>query len=205
MPRMGVACYLTTLLLVVPASAIAKDESSQAAAERKARTLEEHASAGDDPGPQGPTITKAEAQAVDPSGERPLDDPLTCLARTLYWEAKGESDAGMRAVANVVLNRLGHEGFPDTVCGVVKQGQETGACQFSWWCDGRSDDTEEPEPYAQAKEIARRALNGQLEDATDGALYFHHSRLDPPWAGEYIKTTRVGDHLFYKPTYGDAR
>jgi spore germination cell wall hydrolase CwlJ-like protein len=44
-----------------------------------------------------------------------------------------------------------------------------------------------------------------LEDATDGALYFHHSRLNPPWASEYIQTTRVGDHLFYKPAGGDAK
>ena len=63
----------------------------------------------------------------------------------------------MEAIANVVMNRLGHKGFPNTICGVVKQGKEQGACQFSWWCDGRPDDAKEDEPCSHAKEIARKA------------------------------------------------
>ncbi len=51
-----------------------------------------------------------------------MDDAITCLARSIYWEAKGKDSTDMEAVANVVMNRLGHEGFPDTVCAVVKQG-----------------------------------------------------------------------------------
>ena len=85
----------------------------------------------------------------------------------------------MEAIANVVMNRLGHKGFPNTICGVVKQGHEQGACQFSWWCDGRSDDAKEDESYALAKEIARKALNRQLKDRTGGAMYFHHRKATP--------------------------
>ena len=88
----------------------------------------------------------------------------------------------MEAIANVVMNRLGHDGFPDTVCSVVKQGHEQGQCQFSWWCDGRSDSAFEEDPYKISKEIARRALNLQLTDATGGALYFHHRNVNPKWA-----------------------
>ena len=111
----------------------------------------------------------------------------------------------MEAIASVVMNRLGHDGFPDTVCGVVKQGHEQGLCQFSWWCDGRSDSAFEEEPYKVSKEIARRALNLQLPDRTGGALYFHHRNVNPSWAAEYIKTDEVGEFAFYKPHDGDAR
>lgn len=150
-------------------------------------------------------ISRSEAQAVDPAGAAPLDDALTCLARSIYWEAKGGTSDDMEAVANVVVNRLGHKGFPDTVCEVVKQGSEQHACQFSWWCDGRSDQVEEDAPYAVAKEIARKALNQQLPDHTHGAMYFHDSSASPAWAKEYVKTAKIGKFSFYKPRDGDAR
>lgn len=150
-------------------------------------------------------ITMTEVQTVDPLGKEPLDKAIICLSRTIYWEAKGEGSAGMEAIANVVMNRLGHEGFPNTICEIVRQGHEQGACQFSWWCDGRSDDAEEDKPYAIAKEITRKALNRQLTDRTNGALYFHQWRLTPNWSAIYIKTTRIGNHVFYKPHDGDAK
>jgi spore germination cell wall hydrolase CwlJ-like protein len=103
------------------------------------------------------------------------------------------------------MNRLGHKGFPNTICEVVRQGHERGACQFSWWCDGRSDDTEEDKPYAIAKEIARKALNRQLPDLTGGAMYFHQRKLTPGWSGKYIKTVEIGEHVFYKPHGGAAK
>lgn len=105
----------------------------------------------------------------------------------------------MEAVANVVMNRLGHEGFPDTVCEVVTQGSEQGTCQFSWWCDGRSDHVVEEDRYEIAREVARQALNQQLPDRTDGALYFHQREVSPLWATEYIKTGEIGEFIFYKP------
>jgi spore germination cell wall hydrolase CwlJ-like protein len=103
------------------------------------------------------------------------------------------------------MNRLGHEGFPDTVCAVVKQGSETRNCQFSWWCDGRSDQVEEESQYTIAKEIARKALNKQLNDRTHGAMYFHDRNVKPAWARKYIKTTETSMFLFYKPRAGSAK
>ena len=67
------------------------------------------------------------------------EQAIGCLALAMYWEAKAEGAEGMRAVAAVVLNRVAHPEFPRTVCGVVKQGGERPPCQFSWWCDGKSD------------------------------------------------------------------
>lgn len=143
-------------------------------------------------------ISKASARAIDPNGQRPLDDPLTCLARAAYWEAKGEGKSGMQGIVNVVINRAADPRFPDSLCGVVKQGGETGSCQFSWWCDGRSDDVHELEAYAQARDVARQALNQQLEDTTDGALYFHARYTTPYWAKRFVRTARIGQHLFYR-------
>jgi len=181
--------------------------SGPKATEQKAAALEQNAAAGGDntvPS-RSEIIGKTEVQAVDPLGKEQLDDAITCLARTIYWEARGEDPASMEAVASVVMNRLGHEGFPNRVCAVVRQGNEQGACQFSWWCDGRSDQAKEDESYATAKEIARKALNLQLRDRTRGALYFHHRNVTPGWSTKYIKTAEIGKFVFYKPRGGDAK
>lgn len=206
MGQIWAAVWVATFLLVGQATAADQAQKAETA-KSKAEVLEEKAS------PDGskvlPTpaqiITKPQAQAVDPTGKEILDDAIPCLARSIYWEAKGKDDASMEAIANVVMNRIGHEGFPNTICGVVKQGHEQGACQFSWWCDGRSDDAKEEESYSHAKEIARKALNRQLKDRTGGALYFHYRKAVPNWSKEYIRTVEVGEHVFYKPAGGGAK
>ncbi|MHC8294508.1 cell wall hydrolase [Pseudomonas sp. LB3P58] len=198
-------CFAITLLA---GHAIASEqEQKKQVAEDKAEVLEQKAAekGTDVPVPKSETITTSEAQAVDPAGQSPMDDAITCLARSIYWESKGKSPADMEAVASVVMNRLGHEGFPDTVCAVVKQGSETKNCQFSWWCDGRSDQVQEETQYAIAKEIARKALNKQLNDRTHGAMYFHDRKVKPAWARKYIKTTETSMFLFYKPRGGTAK
>lgn len=200
---------LACLSILLPMSqALAAGEAQQAAAaEHKAKSVEQKVATEGPQAPRAPAqaITKAEAQAVDRSGAKPLDDPITCLARTIYWEARGDGKGSMEAIASLVMNRVGHEGFPSTVCGVVKQGKEHGACQFSWWCDGRPDSAQEEKSYERAKEIARQAINGQLKDPTGGALYFHHKGSAPDWARKYIKTAEIGDHVFYKPPGGNAK
>ncbi|MEC9483769.1 MAG: cell wall hydrolase [Halomonas sp.] len=201
---------LATCLVVLGLSgqSIAAEPAQRAAiAEQKAEVLEQEASSqgnGEIPS-VAEQITPPGAQAVDPAGEAPLDDAITCLARTIYWEARGEHARDMESVANVVMNRLGYEGFPDTVCAVVRQGSEQGNCQFSWWCDGRSDSAQEEVSYELAKEIARKALNQQLKDRTGGALYFHHRGVSPGWADEFIVTLEEGDFVFYRPGAGEAR
>ncbi|MBC3483165.1 MULTISPECIES: cell wall hydrolase [unclassified Pseudomonas] len=194
---------LTSALLAGPVHAV--DTAKAAVAEDKAEVLEEKVVEDAPPPKKAETITPGEVKAVDPAGKSPLDDSITCLARTIYWEAKGADAKDMTAVASVVLNRLGHDGFPDTICGVVKQGVETKACQFSWWCDGRSDQVEEAQRYDIAKEIARKALNQQLKDPTGGALYFHDRNVHPQWAKAYRRTAETTHFLFYKPHQALAR
>ena len=203
--KLVATCFAITLLC---GQVLATDqEQKKQAAEEKAQVLEQKAveQGSETPVPKSEAITASEAQAVDPAGAAPLDDAITCLARSIYWEAKGEAAAEMEAVASVVMNRLGHEGFPDTVCAVVKQGSETHACQFSWWCDGRTDQVKEDEQYALAKDVARKALNKQLTDRTQGALYFHDRSVQPAWAKEYIKTAETRKFLFYRPHGGKTR
>ncbi|MFV3381374.1 cell wall hydrolase [Pseudomonas sp. NY15354] len=194
---------LTLALLAGPLHAA--DSPKAAVAEDKAQVLEEKVVEDAPPPKKKETLTPSEVKAVDPAGQSPLDDSITCLARTIYWESKGANAQDMTAVASVVLNRLGHEGFPNTVCGVVKQGLETKACQFSWWCDGRPDQVEEEQRYAVAKEIARKALNQQSKDPTGGALYFHDRTVRPEWAKAYRKTAETTHFLFYKPNQAVAR
>ncbi|MGV8920542.1 MAG: cell wall hydrolase [Pseudomonas sp.] len=195
------------VLVLLGGQAIAANQTQkQTVAEDKAEILEQKAAEGSEAAaPNAQAISRSGAQAVDPAGAAPLDDAITCLARSIYWEAKGQELTDMQAVASVIMNRLGHAGFPDTVCAVVKQGSELHACQFSWWCDGRLDQVQEDAAYVIAKEVTRKALNQQLPDRTHGAMYFHDQSVKPYWAKEYIKTAQIGRFLFYKPPAGTAR
>lgn len=193
----GMLC-VAALLIGGPTLAGETRQKAQAA-ETKAEALEEKAASQAPVPADTPPITRSEARAVDPAGEAPLDDPITCLARSIYWEAKGAPAQDMESVANVVMNRLGDKSFPKTVCAVVKQGSESRSCQFSWWCDGRPDEAVEEDRFTLAREIARKALNGQLQDRTDGALYFHDRNVSPSWAKKFTRTAQTKRLLFYKP------
>lgn len=187
------------LVLGVALPAVAEDAGGA-----KGKTLEqlkelEGQAAGTAEGSSAAPLSKAAAAAVDPKGAAPLDDPLTCLARTIYWEAKGEDVAVMEGVANVVMNRLADPEFPGTICEVVTQGKDGGPCQFAWWCDGSSDKVEEPDRYAITTEVARRALNQDLPDRTEGALFFHGKEAPPDWTRKMTRTARIGDLVFYRP------
>ncbi len=147
--------------------------------------------------------------AEPPAASLPADDRRTadlntqldaasrhCLALTLYWEARGEGRAGMQAVGAVVLNRVDDHRFPDTVCGVVKQGGETPPCQFSWWCDGRSDRPSNGRSWAAALALADEMLTARPRDPTRGALFFHSTSIDSPW--RRTRTAHIGNHVFYR-------
>jgi spore germination cell wall hydrolase CwlJ-like protein len=200
-----VAIAVATLTLFALGEATGADQAKTT--KDKAQILEKKAAEGTGKTPTSPAviIKKEEAQAVDPSGAGALNDAITCLSRTIYWEARGADNADMEAIANVVMNRVGHDGFPDTVCGVVKQGREKGACQFSWWCDRRSDEAKDDKTYDLAKEVSRKALNGLLTDRTGGALYFHQRTVTPGWSKKYIKTAKIGRFVFYKPPGAKAK
>jgi spore germination cell wall hydrolase CwlJ-like protein len=130
-----------------------------------------------------------------------IAEALLCLSLNLYHEAKNQSFAGMVAVGNVVMNRVASPKFPNTVCGVIKQGGERRRhrCQFSWYCDGKPDKPYNKLLYDRSEEIARLILNGAINDITDGALYYHATYVSPRWAKKFKRTVRIDDHIFYKP------
>jgi spore germination cell wall hydrolase CwlJ-like protein len=120
-----------------------------------------------------------------------------CLALALYWEARAAGRPGMVPVGWVVLNRARHPEFPRSVCGVVREGTG-GACQFSFWCDGRSDAPREAESWALARAVARELLTAPPRDPTRGALYFHATSVSPSWARTRERTARIGGHVYYR-------
>lgn len=126
------------------------------------------------------------------------DDDLYCLALSLYWEARGEGRDGMVAVGSVVLNRMRHESFPDSPCKVVYEGGETPPCQFSWWCDGKSDRPRSATSWAKARELAQELLTDPPPDPTEGALFFHSVNIKAPWHIERTRTVQIGRHVYYR-------
>lgn len=131
-----------------------------------------------------------------PAKANPVE--LECLAKALYFEARGEPVAGQQAVAEVILNRRDSGQFPRTVCGVVTQ-SNSGGCQFSYQCSGRGQTIREKAAYARAEKIAEAALIGAPRDLTDGATYFHARSVSPNWSRRFVRTTRIGAHIFYRP------
>lgn len=196
----SITIALCTAVGLYGTQVMASQDRKAEAAVSKAEILERKVSPKSDSSRgRTPTISRAEAKAVDPDGDGPLEDAITCMARSIYWESKGLAREKMEAVASVVMNRVAAEDFPNTVCEVVKQGAESGPCQFSWWCDGRPDSVQEEEPYSVAVDVARRTLNQQVSDPTDGALYFHDQSVRPSWASTFSLTKEAGGLLFYKP------
>jgi N-acetylmuramoyl-L-alanine amidase len=128
---------------------------------------------------------------------RAADDAAQCLALATYWESKGCSRADMTAVGWVVLNRMADPEFPDAVCPVVKEGGETPPCQFSWWCDGKSDQPEAGDDWRLARTVAEQLLSAPPADPTGGALFFHSKDIEAPW-DDRQETAEVDCHIFYK-------
>lgn len=124
---------------------------------------------------------------------------LYCLTEALYFEARGETIEGQAAVAEVVLTRVDSKYWPDTVCGVVAQGDErrTG-CQFSYRCDGKPEKIEDEEAWDTAGRIAKLMLQGAPRRWTGRATHYHADYVAPGWARTMEQTTKVGVHVFYR-------
>ena len=128
-----------------------------------------------------------------------LQNELRCLALNIYFEARSEPESGQRAVGHVVINRVAHPKYPDSVCKVVQQGGEKmlHRCQFSWWCDGQSDRPMNQEAWVKSLRLAWKVYFGVLEDTTGGALWYHATYVKPYWSDSLFKGNRIGQHVFY--------
>ena len=128
-----------------------------------------------------------------------LTAALMCLAQAVFFEARGEPFVGKVAVASVVMNRTLDPRFPNDVCAVVKQGPLKNKCQFSFYCDGKSDEINMG--LRSAKEsvaVAYFILSGQGLDVTGGATLYHATYVQPYWASQKTRTVRIDKHIFYK-------
>ena len=150
-------------------------------------------------------------------------DEMHCLAKNIYFEARGESIKGKIAVANVTMNRVDSPKYPNTICGVVYQAkyskwwqQHNGTlvpirnqCQFSWYCDGKADALYltnskgeiikgNMQAWTDSLQIAEDSIRGNITDLTLGAThYFNPDLADPYWAYHYTKLTEIESHDFY--------
>jgi spore germination cell wall hydrolase CwlJ-like protein len=130
-----------------------------------------------------------------------------CLANAVYFEARGESVRGQIAVAQVVMNRVFSEFYPNSVCDVVYQNAHRyNACQFTFACDRIRDVVTEPDAWERAKRIAKGTLDGELWlDNIGKATHYHAYWVRPWWIRTMRKLHRIGVHTFYRPRrWGDG-
>ena len=122
-----------------------------------------------------------------------------CLAQAIWYEAASESEAGQRAVAQVVLNRVKHPSWPSSVCGVVYQGSERSTgCQFTFTCDGSLARRPGGASWARAQQIAAEALNGAVYAPVGLATHYHTLWVNPYWASSLDHIGTIGAHRFYR-------
>lgn len=124
---------------------------------------------------------------------------LLCLTQAIYYEARSESEDGQRAVAQVVLNRVRHPSYPNSVCGVVFQGshRSTG-CQFSFTCMGVMGPIGDPRSWDRARRIAASALSGSVYRPVGLATHYHTTAIRPYWAPSLVRQIVLGAHIFYR-------
>lgn len=126
-------------------------------------------------------------------------DAHECLSRAVYYEARAESGVGQYAVAEVVLNRVRHQNYPNNVCDVVYEGSHRATgCQFTFTCDGSERRDPRGRAWVRAQTIAAFALMGDTEPVTGAATHYHADYVSPYWAPTLVHTETIGAHIFYR-------
>lgn len=123
-----------------------------------------------------------------------------CLTSAIYYEAGNEPEDGQRAVAQVVLNRVRHPAWPNSVCGVVYQGSERpdSKCQFTFSCDGAMARMPNTANWIRARRVATAALSGAVYAPVGLATHYHTLAVHPDWANSLTTVAVVGAHIFYR-------
>ena len=135
-----------------------------------------------------------------------------CLAQNIFFEARNQSTLGQVSVAWVTLNRMESERFPNTICGVVRQGRQDAngnmirnQCQFSWYCDGKSDRIPNNVIAQRAWEDAQLVADVVLLDwarqelsPVENAKFYHAEYVTPYWADEFTVVAQIDSHIFYE-------
>ena len=144
----------------------------------------------------------AYASHIRMAAERQRHADLICLARNIYFEARGEPLAGQRAVAEVTLNRVVSRHFPSTVCEVVyekrwdrRRNRYVGA--FSWT---ELESTSKPKgaTWQRAVMAAQAVYDDEQAPVVQGALFYHANNIEPGWAKTKKQVAKIGRHIFYE-------
>ena len=163
----------------------------------------------------GGLLSAGVAQATEIPSDMKIDwssivvskDEVMCLALNDYWEARSEVISGRLAVGRVVLNRAMDPRFPSNVCDVIKQSKVAGTsnrCQFSWYCDQKTNEVPDSKEWRDSIKIAVALVqkDSSIPDPTGGALWYHADFLRPTWAQGFEPTTVIGTHVFYREPDG---
>lgn len=132
-----------------------------------------------------------------------MQDEVDTLAQTIWLES-GEQITSYENIANVITNRVKSPNYPNNIKDVILSRNQFSAWSGSWdTSEGNILDvmkmTAGSNPsYAQALEIASRAVRGELEDRTAGATLYHSTWLRPKWASSVEMTLETRDFIFYK-------
>jgi len=149
---------------------------------------------------------------VSHGGEEVVPQDAYCMALNIYHESRSENLAGKFAVADVVMNRVYDRRYPDSICGVVYQAElkphwknpnnlipVRNRCQFSWYCDGKSDEPTEKDAWNESVLVAHQTINeGRMAGITEGATHYHTVYVDPYWASSLTQIGHIGSHIFYR-------
>lgn len=144
-----------------------------------------------------PLIRQAGFSSIS-KGTAQFNSALTCLTQAIYYEAANEPVKGKRAVAQVVLNRLRHPAYPNSVCGVVYEGAYQRVCQFSFTCDGALLRQPLARQWSEAQAVAKDMLAGKVEPSVGTATHYHADYVVPRWAFTLAKIEQIGTHIFYR-------
>ena len=126
-------------------------------------------------------------------------EELLIAAMTIWGEARGESKAGRRAVARVILNRWKAKSWYGSRLGVVCQKP----WQFSCWNENDPNLEKLRKLELNRNKILRMCLIDLLEamnedqDPTNGATHYHNANISAPWAQGKVACAIIGHHLFY--------
>ena len=137
------------------------------------------------------------------------NNEMYCLAQNIYFEAGNQPVAGKIAVAQVVINRVKHPSYPNDICDVIYQAKTRvnwkneivpirNQCQFSWFCDGKSDDPVDSQTWLLSLHIARDVVQDRYGDITEGSTHYHADSVYPYWADSLLQTVIINNHTFYK-------
>ena len=140
-------------------------------------------------------------------------ESIECMALNIYHESRNQTLGGRLAVGYVTLNRVESNKYPDTICGVVKQAKinkwflerhnkkvpARNKCQFSWYCDGKSDQPLESNAWEEAYLLAIHVINmyDVISDPTKGSIMYHSTKVKPYWTDAYKYQVTIDDHIFY--------